>query len=78
MIARRGGGLFVAHLFFMGEGILTSPIMTAFSAVQPMSCKACWKNMGSGLPTTSALVSDAYSNADTKGPGPSARPSPRL
>ena len=57
---------------------LTSPIMTANCGSQPISFKACAKKAGCGLPTTSALTSEANSRAVTKGPGPSASPSPLL
>ena len=56
----------------------TSPIMTAFSASTPISANACWKKLGSGFPTIVEVVSAAYSKAVANGPGPNARPSPRL
>lgn len=60
------------------QALLTSPIITADCASHSISFSACWKNEGCGLPTTSALTSEANSRAVTKGPGPSASPSPLL
>lgn len=52
----------------MLDKILTSPTMTHWAGSQSNSATDERKKFASGLPTTSAVASDAYSKAATNGP----------